>query len=584
MKRCTRGISLCLMVILVVGLQGWSSEAVPNLTGNLSFTPEKVSPYPYRATWLETVDVQLSWDLVRLLDLQDVQVNVAGLDAMTTVDPLSNVVSFVLPKHIWGGPQQFSVSGVQNQTRQTLAKGIINVLGQSVFDDRDDPTANVPTTSIFFISQLGQEDLRNKLRQDFVLEPKTNFHLGGHTKDSSPCNYTLYEAQSVSRANTSPSVGREILSVGREIEALEETHTVVDVKGILAADPRPGQSLNPVKEEYLIRTENAVPIDDVKMIVGGGNLSSEDTTIAILDSGISETLATDARYHVLDSSISFLPEDDQAYIDGFNNTDGVNVGHGTAVAALASSISPSSKILSIKVCDSTGKCPLASVVRGICYAVNYAKSNPKTQTILNLSLGSDTPSQIIYTILRDAMSSPRIPKDMDGPPLLLVTASSGNDWENNQLEGHKYGDLFHYPAAFEGTKGLSAMKRSRRTIASLKDLISVGAVGQSSDGRLLAARFSNQGDYISLAAPGIKVISKRPTGEDFIFTGTSFATPIVSGALALMSHSRFSATYRPPATARVIKAELLKHVRNLPGIDRAAVKDVIGEGLLDLRR
>jgi subtilisin len=587
MKRFTRGISFFLMVILLVGLQGWSSAAVPS--GHI--ITETVYPYPYRATWLETVRVNLPWTLI-LVDMSTVKVIVANREAKTTVDPLSNTASFELPERIWGGPQQFYISGVTPATSQTLilAKGIINVLGQSVFDEQNNPntnnsTTNNPTPSIFFIFKPENNKKLPNLSNPNLELASPGIFLGGTetSTDKSPCNYTLYEAKS--RTVRRRGITSAVLPVGQALEALEDTHTAIDVDGVLAVDPRPGDSLNPLSPGELLSSENAVSID-AKLAVGGGISSSEDTTIAILDSGISKTLATNPAYHVLEDSTSFLTGvDSPRYVDGFT-AKGVNVGHGTAVAALASSISPLSKILSIKVCDHNGKCPLVSVVQGICYAINYAKSHTDTQMILNLSFGSDTPSHIIYTILKDAEKTFRYPSTSkkNDQPLIRVVSSSGNDWYNRTKNN---GDLFHYPAALIGVKGLSTRRGLSERISSIEDLISVGAVGKDRrDGVFKLANFSNQGDYISLVAPGFNIISKLPTGIDYgFFTGTSFATPIVAGALALMSPS--SRTQRNPASGTAIKQKLRSLVTPIyvaieNDVGVANLLEATGTGMLDL--
>jgi subtilisin len=586
MKRFTRGISLFLMFILLVGLQGWSSATSPIL----QVTPESVYPHPYRATWLETVQVHLSWTL---FDMHDVKVVVAKSDALTMVDRLSNTVSFVLPKNIWGGPQQFSIMGVHNQTNQilTLAEGTINVLGKSVFNEQNDPntnnsTINNPTPSIFFVFKPEKKgQLPSLTNTNLELVSQAGISLGGTetSTDQSPCNYKLYEAKS--RTVLRGGITSAVLSVGQAMEALEGTRTIVDVAGVLAADPRPGDSLN--KPTKLPPSQNVNPVD-AKVVVGGGISSSEDTTIAILDSGISKTLANNPAYHILGDSTSFLTgQDSQTYFNGFTDARG-NVGHGTAVAALASSISPLSKILSVKVCDSKGKCPFASVIQGICHVVNFAKSHPQTQVILNMSLGADTPSQIIYNILRNAMTTPKYPGGniKIDQPLIRVVASSGNDWDKRTSN---HGDLFHYPAAFAGIKGLSTIRGSNERIPSIKDLISVGAIGFTQMFGFGVANFSNQGDYVSIAAPGFNVRSINPRGEFQLYTGTSFAAPIVAGALALISPS--SGTVDAPASGAAIKAKLLKLVKpiydenirtDITSRGRDSLSEAIGAGMLDL--
>lgn len=73
----------------------------------------------------------------------------------------------------------------------------------------------------------------------------------------------------------------------------------------------------------------------------------------------------------------------------------------------------------------------------------------------------------------------------------------------------------------------------------LPNVISVAAF--SPDGTL--ARFSNYGDQsVDIAAPGLGIISTEPGGLYSSRSGTSMASPFVSGTAALIASQRPSAT------------------------------------------
>lgn len=105
--------------------------------------------------------------------------------------------------------------------------------------------------------------------------------------------------------------------------------------------------------------------------------------------------------------------------------------------------------------------------------------------------------------------------------------------------------------------------------AGLPEVVSVAAVGAGDR----AAPFSNHNDDVELAAPGVDVLSARLGGGYVSFSGTSMATPHVSGAAALLWDARRR------ATARSVRDRLDATVVDLGGPGRDAV---FGFGRLDL--
>ena len=122
-----------------------------------------------------------------------------------------------------------------------------------------------------------------------------------------------------------------------------------------------------------------------------------------------------------------------------------------------------------------------------------------------------------------------------------------------------------------------------QTLALLGDLrrVSIGVRGGSLDNLCEqtgagdawdTASFSTRGDYVDIAAPGASLTSGTPQGGTFAdFAGTSFASPQVAGALALLRQ------VNPDANSQTIAQSLLEQATTL-----LADRDEVGAGQLNV--
>ncbi|RDI96221.1 peptidase S8 [Meiothermus sp. QL-1] len=246
--------------------------------------------------------------------------------------------------------------------------------------------------------------------------------------------------------------------------------------------------------------------------------SGQGVRVAVLDTGV-------------DAAIPQLPgydfvEDDTIPQDGFPG------GHGTGVAGLVREVAPQAGIIPVRVCDAGGTCRASRVVRGVCWVVQ----NHQGPTVLNLSLGGDTPVEALRLALQAALSQ--------GIP---VAAAAGN--QGNQ------GSPAHYPAAFD-----------------LPGLVAVGALEQNGP-TWQPAPYSTQGKYVDLAAPGTGLNCIQPGGTSGTCTGTSFATPLVAGAMALWLEAQ------PTLNPAQLQQVLVQQARPLPHPAQA-----VGAGMLSLEQ
>lgn len=497
-----------------------------------------VYPSPRRATWDEEVRVSIPWRAGSSLRLTLAGEVIAGVRAER--EGAGSAVIFRVPSNFWGGPQPLELTEGSNR-----ASGSLTVLGEGVGTE-----ALVIVRPGVTDDSLAQKLAGAGLRVVPTAKGDRSLPLGA---SGGPCAGRLAQVAALPGAP---------LALGALLERLESAAAglVVDLDGILGIDPLTGYDTDPSPAPGTspINARQAIRLKP------GSNYTGAGTTIAIVDTGV----ASLTSLNLLAGTDFTDPDTPRPNLDEY----GSGMGHGTAAAALAADaaygVAPAAGILPIKSCNKEGKCPLAAVVRGICYAVAFAEQSKNQKLVLNLSLGSDTPSEIVYIILKDALMK----RGVEGIP---VVAAAGNQWA---VRSSKKGVLHHFPASFGGNRGLSVRREPERSMTVLKGLLSVGAVGQYSAG-LRVSGFSGQGDFVDLVAPGERVLSLRPSNTEAQFTGTSFAAPIVSGAVAIIRQ----ASGLVPLTPEALESAFLANYTDPSALGETPV-EASGRGLLDLTR
>ena len=207
------------------------------------------------------------------------------------------------------------------------------------------------------------------------------------------------------------------------------------------------------------------------------------------------------------------PMDDNEHGTHVAGTIGAHGNDGIGVVGVNWNVS----MVAIKFLDSSGSGSLADATKAIEYATSLGV------TLTSNSWGGGGASETMKAAIKAAHDKG-----------ILFIAAAGNDGVDNDSSPH-------YPASY-----------------ALDNVISVAAT----DNKDQLAEFSCFGaTTVHLGAPGVDIVSSVPNGNYTKLSGTSMATPHVSGAAALVK-----AAY-PNATAAEIKARLVNTVDAVPALD-----------------
>ncbi|MRH41201.1 S8 family serine peptidase [Aquibacillus halophilus] len=236
--------------------------------------------------------------------------------------------------------------------------------------------------------------------------------------------------------------------------------------------------------------------------------------VAVLDTGISthDELTIAGGVSTVDYTDSW--EDDN--------------GHGTHVSGIIAAqpeittvngidvvgLAPNVDLYAVKILDNTGSGNLQDILEGLDWAI------ANEMDILNLSIGSIGYSKLLEQMINDAYDKG-----------IILVAASGNDGLENSV---------HYPAKFTNVIAAS----------SVSELLNI-------------SDFSSTGNEVDFSAPGENIISTFTKGIYASQSGTSQATPHVTGMLALLKEKY------PHSTNSELKVLLSLNAKDLgvPGQD-----------------
>lgn len=268
--------------------------------------------------------------------------------------------------------------------------------------------------------------------------------------------------------------------------------------------------------------------------------NASDVVVAVIDSGVSldHPDLVDNLWHNPGEALNGVDDDQNGYRDDMHGWDftesssspspkrqpsigenAIGVQHGTMVAGIiaatgnnelgVSGVTWSTQIMSLRVLNNLGLGSSERVTNAIIYAMENGAD------IINLSLVGTSYDEVVVSLLEDAYEQG-----------IIVVGAAGNDSANlNFLE--------NYPVCYNHLGPAT--------------IIGVAAI----DDEFQRTDFTNYGsDCVDIVAPGVKIYSTRHTDRTFadkaqyaaLYSGTSFAAPQVTGAIALMKQLRPSLT------------------------------------------
>jgi subtilisin family serine protease len=249
---------------------------------------------------------------------------------------------------------------------------------------------------------------------------------------------------------------------------------------------------------------------------------SDDVVVAVLDTGVDythEDLLT--NMWLRPASMEPYQDNELGTIDdvrGFNAVDNTtdpmdDNGHGTHCAGIIGAeggndlgiagVNWKVKIMPLKFLNADGSGNVKDAIEAINYAIARKKAGVNVR-IISASWGSTQKSRALEDVIRKAYEND-----------ILFVAAAGNSSVNNDRQPH-------YPSSYN-----------------VPNVVSVAALNRNDE----LAPFSNWGaKSVAIAAPGVDILSTWLQNGYEEKSGTSMATPVVSGVAALIvaEHPRIS--------------------------------------------
>ncbi|MER5858958.1 type VII secretion-associated serine protease mycosin [Streptomyces sp900105245] len=269
--------------------------------------------------------------------------------------------------------------------------------------------------------------------------------------------------------------------------------------------------------------------------------TGKNVQVAVIDTGVDIKNPQLTKAVDVSKGLNLLPAKNSKgeKIERGNKTGTTDtVGHGTRVAGIIAArpakgtgfvgLAPDATIIPIKQNDAEGDGTANTLATAIRDAVRAGAD------VINISQDTANALDPKDSVLKDAV-------DFAIGQKVVIVASAGNDGLGGNVK-------VTYPASYPGVLAVAASDRNNER-----------------------APFSQSGDFVGVAAPGVDMISTVPGNGHCSDNGTSFSAPYVAGVAALLK-SKY-----PHWTTRQVVAQIEQTAeRSIPGRDMR-----VGWGVVD---
>lgn len=271
-------------------------------------------------------------------------------------------------------------------------------------------------------------------------------------------------------------------------------------------------------------------------------------TVAVIDTGIDQHADLTTPTNRIVGWKDFVNDKLTPYDDNGHGTHvaGIIAGNGAQSGLKYTGVAPEARLVGVKVLDKDGGGSVSQVISGVDWVVR--NRHRFRVNIINLSLGGATEKGY----MDDPMSHVVEEAWKRG---LVVCAAAGNN-------GPDFVTI--------NTPGIAP---SVITVGNMDDRNTASRHDDQLDDSSSRGPTLDQLEKPDILAPGTNIVSLKSGGGYVSHTGTSMATPMVSGAVALMLQQN------PRLKPFEVKSILLKNAE-----DRGYQADLQGKGYLDLQK